>query len=95
MDIKSISPRTKQNQIAKHLRYSNSTLQGYRHDKNMLSPHRIPTNSHKRKQKISNTTPDDTSNRKHDLKRPEMASNDLKRPQLSSKKPVTEKFKRS
>ena len=41
----------------------------------MFSPHRIPPNSHKRKQKILN--------REHDAGRPQMTSNDLKRTQLT------------
>ena len=47
----------------------------------MFSPHRIPANSHKRKQKILN--------REHDVERPQMTSNDLKRTQLTSKEEVT------
>ena len=43
-----------------------------------LPPYRSPPNSHKREQK--------TSNREHDLERPQRTSNDLKRPQLTSKK---------
>ena len=37
----------------------------------MLSPYRIPSNSHKRRQKISNTNLDDDSHRERDLKRPQ------------------------
>ena len=59
---------------------SNSTLQHYRHDINMLSPFRIPLNSSKRKQKISN--------REHDLEK--LSTNDLKRPQLTSKESTNE-----
>ena len=40
----------------------------------MLLPYRIPPNSHKRRQKISN----DNSKSEHDLKRPQISSNDLK-----------------
>ena len=65
MEIKSVNPKIRQDQMAKELCCSSSTLQRYRHDINMLSPHRIPSNSHKRKQKITN----DDSNSEHDLKR--------------------------
>ena len=54
MEIKSLNPRVRQNQIAKELGCSSSTFQRYRQDKNMLSPYRILPNSHKRKQKVSN-----------------------------------------
>ena len=54
MEIKPVNTKLKQNQLAKELGCSSSTLQRYRNDVNMLSPHRISTNSHKRKQKISN-----------------------------------------
>ena len=47
----------------------------------MLSPYRIPPDFPKRKQKSSNTTLDDYTDRDHDLKRPQMTSNDLKRSQ--------------
>ena len=51
----------------------------------MLSPHRIPPNSHKRRQKISN----DNSNRENGFK---MTSNDPKRPQkIEVVKPKTTK----
>ena len=42
----------------------------------MPSPYRFPSNSNKRKQKVSN--------REHDLERPQFTSNDLKRPQWDS-----------
>ena len=45
----------------------------------MLSPYRIPSNSLKRRQKISNINLDDDSHRERDLKRPPLTSNDLKR----------------
>ena len=76
MEIKSVNPKLKHNQKAKELGCS-STLQRYRNAINRLSTHRIPSNSPKRKQKISN--------REHDLETPQMTSNDLKRPQKTSK----------
>ena len=78
MEIKSMNPNLGQDQIAKKLGCSSSTLQRYRNDINMLSPYRIPANSQKRKQKISNP--------EHDLEMLQMTSNDLKRPQLTSKR---------
>ena len=57
----------------------------------MLSPYRIPPNSHKRRQKTSNTNLDDDSNHKHDLETPQITSNHLKRLQTASKKPITNK----
>ena len=53
MTKKSIKTETKQFEIAKELGCSSSSLQRYRHDIKMLSPYRIPPDSHKRKQKIS------------------------------------------
>ena len=82
IDIKSVEPKLKQNQMAKKLGCSSSTLQRYRHDINLLLPCSIPSNSQKRKQKISNTNLDGKSNREHDLKKlngPQMNSKDLKR----------------
>ena len=77
MEKKSLNPKSTQKELAKELGYSTSSLQRYSHDINMLSLYRIPTNSHKRRQKISN--------REHDLKRSQKPSNNLKRPQLTSK----------
>ena len=51
MEVKSINPKLKHNQIANVLGYSISTLHRYRNDINMLSSYRIPPNSH-RKQKF-------------------------------------------
>ena len=45
MDIKSVKPRLRQDQIAKELGCSKSTLQRYGNDINMLSPYRIPPNN--------------------------------------------------
>ena len=81
MEINSVNPKLRQDQIAKKLGCSNCTLQRYRNDINMPSPYRIQPNSNKKKQKIST--------REHDIERHQMTSNDRKRPQLTSKK-VTE-----
>ena len=66
MEIKSANLRIRQGRIAKELGCSSGTLQRYRQDINMLSPYRIPPNSHKRKQKISNF--------EHDFEKPQMTS---------------------
>ena len=67
MEINSVNPKLGQDRIAKELGCSNSTLQRFRQDINMLSPHGISSNTHKRRQKTSN----------QDLKRPSMTSKDL------------------
>ena len=78
LKINSVNPNLKQDQVAKKLGCSSSTLQRYRQGLNMLPPFSIPPKSHKRKQKISN--------REHDLERPQMTSIDLKRPQTNDLK---------
>ena len=69
MEIKAVNPRLKQNQTAKELGCSSSTLQRYRNDLKMPSSHRIPPNSHKRKQNVSNG--------EQETDRPQLTSNDL------------------
>ena len=83
MEVKSVNPRLWQDQIAKELVGSSSTLQQYRQDMNMLPPYKIPQNTHKTKQKISNTKLDANSYHEHDLKRPQMTSIYLKTPQFT------------
>ena len=73
MEIKSVNPKLKQDQITKELDCSSSTLQRYRNDKNALLSYKNPPNSQKRKQNFSNC--------KHDLERLQLTSNDLKIPQ--------------
>ena len=85
METNSVNPKLRQDQIAKELGCSSSTLQRYRNDIYRPSPYRIQPNSNKRKQKISY--------REYDLERPQMTSNDLKRPQLTSKKATDENVK--
>ena len=77
MEIKFVNPKLRQDQIANELGCSTSTLQRYEQDINMPSPYRIPANSHKRRQKISNTSLDDNSHCEHDLKRAQLISKDL------------------
>ena len=55
---------------------ASSTLQQNRNDMNMFSLYRIPPNSNKRRQNISN--------REYDFERLQVTSNDLKRPQINS-----------
>ena len=59
MDIKNVNSRLRQDQTAKELGCSSSTLQRYRRDLNMLSPYRIPSNNiNKKKQEFPNTNLD-------------------------------------
>ena len=76
LEIKSLNPSFREDQIAKELGCSSGTLQRYRQDINMLSAHTVPPNSHKRRQTILNTYFGDSSNREHDLKKPQMTSKD-------------------
>ena len=59
MEIKSLKHSLGQNQLAKKLAGLSSTLGQNRNESNMLSPHTIPSNNHKRRQRISNTNFDD------------------------------------
>ena len=53
MRMKIENPKLKQSQIANQLGYSTSTLQRYRNDIKMLSPHRInPNNTKKRTKRL-------------------------------------------
>ena len=62
MEIKSLNPKTKQDQITKELGCSSSTLQRYKNDINMLTPFRIPAKfTNKRKQEFSNANLDNNS----------------------------------
>ena len=70
MRVKYENPKMKQSQLANQLGLSSSTLQRYRNDINMLSPHRINPNNikkHTKKAKIDNIG---------DLERPQMTSNE-------------------
>ena len=79
MKNKSINPKFSQDQTAKQLGCSSSTLQRYRQDTNMLSPYRISSNSYKGRQTIPNTNLDNDSYRERHIKRPQMTSKNLKR----------------
>ena len=77
MRIKYENPRLKQSETANQLGYSNSTLQRYKNDINMLSPYRIqPNNTNKRTKKTSNTNFDDNSHREAHVERLQMTSID-------------------
>ena len=77
-EIKSVNPKLKQSQLAKDLGYPSSTIQRYKNDIKMLSLYRIPPDSQKRRQKISNTNLDDNSNSEHDAQRRQVTSKYLK-----------------
>ena len=77
-----MTPKLKQNEIAKALGYSTSSLQRYRNDINMPSRYRIPPNiTNKRRQKISNTNLNYNSHRERDVRRRQRPQ----KPQLISK----------
>ena len=68
MELKSVKQKLRQDQIAKELDWSSSTIKQYRKDLIMLSTYRIPPKSHQRRQKTSI----------EDLNRLQIISNDLK-----------------
>ena len=62
------NPKLKQREIANQLGLSNSTLQRYRNDINLLSPYRIhPNNTYKRTKTAKNTNFANKSHHEHDL----------------------------
>ena len=97
IEIKPLNPKLKQDQTPIELGFSSSTSQKCRNHIKMLPPYRISPNSHKRRQKISNTNLSDDSHRERDVERPHMTSKDLKRPQMTSKEssPVIETVRSS
>ena len=100
MRLKYDNPRMKQTQIANEIGLSTSTLQRYRNDINMISPHRInPNNTKKKRSKMAkNTDFDNNPHHETDVKRPQMTSKDIKRPQSTSnensKKTKTKKIRK-
>ena len=74
MESKSVKPKLRPDQIARYLRCSGSFSQRYRQDKNKLSPDEIPPNSNISRQKVPNTSLNDNSHLKRDLKRPQRTS---------------------
>ena len=95
LKIKSVKPKLKQDQLAKELGCSSSNLQRHRHDVKTLSTYRIPSNSHKRRQMISDKNLDDNTNHEHDLKRHQITSNDLKGSRTISNADSTSNNKKS
>ena len=81
IEIESVNPKLEQERIENELGCSSSTLKRYRQDVFMLSPHKIPPNSSKRRQKFPNTSFVDETPCDHDLKTPQ----DLEIPQQTSK----------
>ena len=79
MRLTNENPKLKQSEIANQLGYSSSTLQRYRSDMNMLSPCRFQSN--KRTKKASNTIFNNSSQRKPDVKGPQMTLKQLKQRQ--------------
>ena len=88
IEIKSISSKLNESEIAKDLAKSTSTLQRYRREVNMLSINRRPlsSNTNTRKQKTSNHSEHDLKMTPNDLK---MTSNDLKETSKESVKSNT------
>ena len=78
MEIKSVNSKLKQSDIARKLKISSSTLQRYRREIKMLSPHKKPPSSNTctGKQKTSNCT-------EHEIK---LTSNYANWPQMTSKR---------
>ena len=84
MNIKYHNPKMSQSEISSQLNMSPSTIQRYRNDINMISPHRINPNNVKKRSKKAKI--DDNG----DLKRPQMTTNDLK-PSSNDKKTKSKK----
>ena len=68
LEIKAINPKLKQSEVAKELVFSSSFFKRSRNDKNMLPFYRTPSNTNKRKRKVSKT--------EQEHKRSQMSSND-------------------
>ena len=82
MEIKSIKPKIKQSGITRELKISSSTLHRYRRETNMLSPYGIPpsSNTHTRKQMISNHIENDLKMDSKDLKMNRNGTNENDKP---------------
>ena len=79
MMLKYEKPRMKQSQTRNQIGLSTSTLQRYRNDINMFSPHRInPNITNKRTKNVSNGNFDNISHHESNVNRPQITSNDLK-----------------
>ena len=87
MKLKYENPRMKPSQIANQIGLSNSTLQRYKNDINMLSPYRNnPNNTNERTKMTSTTNCDNNSHSDSDVKRSRLTSNDFKTNTKSNKK---------
>ena len=87
MSFKCENAKIKQSQIANQISLSTSTLQRYRNDINMPSPHRnTQNNTNRRTKKVSNTNFDNNSHHELDVKRPQRTSNDHKTNKKPNKK---------
>ena len=85
MQIKFENPKMQPSEIADQLIYSNSALQRYRNDINMLSPYRIqPNATNKRSEKVSSTNLNNNPHRELELKRPQMTSNVVAKPETNT-----------
>ena len=88
MKIEAMNPNSTQEDIAEEREDSTSSLQRYRQDINMPSLYRIPHNSHKGRQKITNTNINDNSIGEHDVQRRQMISNVLAKPDTNTESTI-------
>ena len=79
-----MNPKITQQETAKELGYSISSVQRYRQDIIMLPLYRITPNSRERRQRFLNTNLDDNSISEHELKRSQLISNEVRTPQMTS-----------
>ena len=87
MRVKYENLKMKQSEIANQLGHSNSILQRYRHDINMLSPYKInPNNTLKRTKQALNTNFDYNSHHEPDVKKPQMTSRQPQTNQLKTRR---------
>ena len=73
LEVISIKPKMKQNEITKVSGFSSSTLELYRTDLKMQSPYK--SNNPKKSPKTSNSPSANSSQNEHDLKKPQITSN--------------------
>ena len=85
MENKAVNHLLGQNEKAKDLGCSISTLQRHRQDINMLSPYRILSNSYRRREKTSNEDLIKRQTISNHPKCPQKTSTDLKEPQNTPK----------
>ena len=68
LEFESYKPKLGQEQRAEEIVSSSFTLKRRRQDMYMLSPYIVPSNSHKRKENLPNTSLEINSHRENDLK---------------------------